>query len=174
MFGTSFPAKLAAVALCLVPLCGGCQIAADFINPSVYTALGLDPDTVTPPQGRIVVAFNNTTASLATFFVTVANSDLTDLREASAEVGGGQTGNAVFDCPIDLVLPGGIATGDQGTPAVVVTTAMGNVVVNYAGVAIEAGRDFQCGDVIEVRLQQVGAGAAAADFNIRVTIRAGR
>jgi hypothetical protein len=172
MFGKSLRAKLVVLSIALAPV-SGCQIAGDLIDPAFLSAFGFDPETVALPQGRVIVAFNNTSRSDAEFFVTSASTDLTSTQQASAEVGAGESGNAVFDCPIGLIFPGTV-DGQTVGPAVAVATAMGVVAVPYTGVPIESGRDFQCGDVIEVRLEQIGQGAAAGDFAIRVTIRAGR
>jgi hypothetical protein len=46
--------------------------------------------------------------------------------------------------------------------------------VNYTGTPLVSGRDFRCGDVIEVRLVQVGDGGEEANFAIQVQVLAGR
>lgn len=175
MLGKSTIAKLMSLALIVLPL-GGCQIAGDLVSPGFLAGIGVDPDSVGGLQGRVVVAFNNTTQFDAQFFVVAADADLLTFQEASAEVGGGEAGNAVFNCPVDVLFPGAV-TGDANAPAgaaVEVTTPAGIVPVAYAGVLIESGRDYQCGDVVEIRLVQTGQAATAADFNILITIRAGR
>src|SRR5262245_49655930 len=146
MIGKSLTAGVASL-VCLCASISGCQVAGDLVNPDLLATIGVDPQTVHPITGRIVVAMNNTSAFDASFFVAVANKDLTDPQTASADVGNGETGNAVFDCPVGLVAPGGFdAMGNTLGTTVLVTTPTAVVPVAYTGVPLESGRDFQCGD----------------------------
>lgn len=156
--------------------CPGCVLATDLVNPNVFASLGLDPDTITAPPGRIVVAFSNETSFPARFNVVVPGDSGT-LVVASQLVQGGDFGNVVFDCPVDFLAPGE-RSDDLVTPApemaIEVLADEDIVVVPYTGSLLQAGDDYFCGDVIEIRLLQIGGGDAAADFAIQVVRLPGR
>src|SRR5437773_8860793 len=99
MIGKSLQASVVSLVLSLV-LIAGCQVAADLVNPNVFSALNIDPATISPPKGRIVVALNNTTQFLATFHVVAFDVGLTNSHDIGADVGAGETGNGVLDCPV--------------------------------------------------------------------------
>jgi hypothetical protein len=167
----------ASALLVLAPLTG-CQIPADLINPDLITSLGFDVESISPSAGRIVVAFNNEASSPADFFIAVSDDPADPLSNVIGapvtNVAAGETVNRVFDCPVGVITPGlPNAEGTTGTAAINVQTGAG-IAVLYNGSTIVSGRDFRCGDVVEIRLVQTGDGAAAADYAIVVTIRAGR
>jgi hypothetical protein len=170
------PLGLLVLALCipvLAPLTG-CAIATDLVNADLLSGFGLDPATVFPSPGKVIVAFVNDTQFSAEFSVVVTPDPLAQTVEYSMgweTVPAGDRSFAVFDCPAAVVTPGEL--GDDfslSQTAVTVTTDGGDVQVAYAGTPLESGRDFVCGDVIEMQLVQTGAAADAATFLLRVRV----
>jgi len=167
----------AAICLAATPL-GGCILAADLLNPDALAAIGLDPGTVITPPGRVLVAFTNTTVVDAQFNLALLNATQTDGLQDAVIVAAGETGNAVYECPASVLIPGVIAAAQaqegqltvDRNAAVEVGLAMGVAGVAYAGSDLLSGRDFSCGDVIEIRLLQEGAGTMAQDFRIQIII----
>jgi len=147
----------------LVPLTG-CLLAADLVNPTVLSAVGLDPATIIPPQGRVLIAFQNSTQGVAAFAAVAYDSALDAILVSATDVAANETRTMVVDCPVGAVIP--LMAGT------VVNDALAEVV--YAGAPLVAGTDFVCGDVIEVRLIQLGAAADAAAFEMQVQVLAGR
>ncbi len=145
---------------------GGCAIAVDLLNPAFPAALGLDPATIIPREGTVLVAFNNGTRSQATFFAFEAPNaeDLASgSRNFSITVEAGQVRNEVLECPVDLFTPGtlGADLSLDSTAAIVLTGDAAGEAVAYGGNPLTQGDAYECGDVIEVRLTPVGTGDAA-------------
>lgn len=166
------------LSVCLIGLLsvvvGGCAVAADLINPALFEQLGLDASIFKPTQGVVLVVFNNTTGSTATFYAYSAKNaaNLTQgSRNFSVTVPNGEVRNEAVECPIDVISPGQI--GDTGGTAANVNDGGTNTTVTYAGGALFSGTSFQCGDVIEVRLVQTATGTANA-FEIRVRVIPGQ
>lgn len=179
MSGNSLRFVLVLAGLTLLVPTGGCVFVTDFINPDAFAALGFDPATIIPPQGRTLVSFTNGTQYEAAFSVVVSPDSSLPLTQAtvgSANVLPGGTRTFPFDCPdANYVSPGGLNDDfSLNTAAIAVIAGDGEVELAYAGAVLEAGRDYACGDVIEVRLLQVGDGITADDFAIQVRVLPGR
>jgi hypothetical protein len=180
MSGNPLRISLLVVCLPLVALAGGCAVATDVVNPNLLSALGLDPATVIPSPGRLIVACVNDTqyATEFTFVATsapLASATVADLTPGWARVEAGETALSPFDCPVvNLVLGGLNEDYSLSDTAVTVTTDGADIAVVYSGAMLEVGRDFACGDVIEVRLVQTGGEAGTEDFAIQVRIVPGR
>lgn len=172
-------AMLVAMGVALV--CGGCVIATDVINPAFLTGLGFDPQTVVPPQGKVVVTFQNTTAFNASFASAFSRDpfgpDAVIELLLAENVGPDEARNAVVDCPVAVISPAPDidSFGEvQDGVAIAVATAEGVVAVAYLGSPLEIGRDYVCGDVIVIRLLQIGAAGGENDFRIQVERLPGR
>ncbi len=129
----------------------GCGLTADVFNPGVFSSFGIDPNTVIPSQGSIIVLFKNSTANTAVFFAFTSKDPLNltiESRNFSVEVPPNDNRNEVVDCPVGLVSPGTL--GADFTPDNIAAT-VGGTDITYAWSLI-SGRDFTCGDVIEVEL----------------------
>ncbi len=169
-------------AVLLLPI-GGCTILSDLLAPSLPLQLGLDPSTISPQQGVVLVAFNNTTQFPATFFAfEAANAQnlSASARNFSALVDAGQQQNEVLDCPVGVVAPGSLsATFTPETLAATVAGTAGTTTtvaqVAYAGPLLEAGHAYTCGDLIEITLSSTGGtGGAQAGYAISVRVIPGR
>jgi hypothetical protein len=139
---------------------GGCAVATDLVNPDILTSLGIDPATVTPPKGTVILALHNDTTFDAQMFVRYsqdANGGEDNFIAIGGVVPSGTTTNRVFDCPVTFVQSGGA----------LVLTEMPATVMPGGG-ALRSG-SFRCGDVVEVLLRQVGA-----DFEMRLILHPGR
>ena len=152
----------------LVPLVG-CVFAADLVNPGFLAAAGFDPGTIIPSQGTVVIVFNNATQYPVTnMFASVADilsGGVEDPRLVSAtDMVANETRAMVVDCPVDVVAPGGAS--------VVVEGAVTEVI--YGGSLMVSSEDYRCGDVIEIRVVQVGDAGADAAFVLQVQVLAGR
>jgi len=179
MSGNSLRLLVMLAGLPLLVLIGGCAIGADLVNPSFLSALGLDPATIVPSQGRTLVSFTNGTQYEATFSVVVTPDLLASANEATlgdADVAAGETRTLPFDCPAaGVIVPGDLSAELAiGTTAVTVVVDGAEVALTYEGSQLQAGRDYVCGDVIEIRLLQVGEGIGADDFAIQVRVLPGR
>ncbi|MBI5863740.1 MAG: hypothetical protein HZB38_04385 [Planctomycetes bacterium] len=156
------------VAAALAIATDGCVIATDLVNPSLLTGLGFDPQTVIPPQGRLVVAFQNQTAFPVFFGAAFSRREAIDVNKFEVlqadDVGPDETRSMVLDCPIAVFVP--------AVAAVVANQAA--VVVTYTGSELDVNRDYVCGDVIVVRVVQVGPGTAEGDFQFQVELLPGR
>lgn len=165
----------------------GCTFVGDFLNEDFVLALGLDPAVFDPPQGVVVVAFENDTNFPATFYA-FSSADRTDLtresRNFSVFVDANSEGNEVLDCPVGVISPGqlddsfnpstagavaisGSTTDDEGNVETVETT------VGYGGVPLVLGEAFQCGDLIVVRLAEVVSGDDT-EYQISIRVQRGR
>jgi hypothetical protein len=164
--------------LSLVPL-AGCAIMSDLLAPTLPLQLGLDPATVTPQQGVVLVAFNNTTQFPATFyaFSSINAQDLTaGSRNFSKVVNAGNQQNEVIDCPVGVIAPGSLSASFQ--PQTLAATVAGtsgttsvNAAVDYAGPQLVSGNAFQCGDMIEISLTSTGATATGGQSNFAISVR---
>ena len=150
----------------LLPLTA-CFMAVDLVNPAFVSALGVDPATVIPSQGRLVIAFNNATQyDVAAAVAAVSHkaspsaSDFTTV--AATDIPANETHTMVVDCPVQIVVPGGMTVLVDGAAADAL----------YTGSPMLAGEDFRCGDVIEIQVVEVGA--SGGTFEIRVRVLAGR
>ena len=161
----------------------GCAMVTDLINPSFLSTLGVDPATVIRPQGRVVIAFQNSTVATVDFGATVASS-LTALESSTdyvyaRDVAPNETRTMVVDCPAPVIMPiapigGTMATAiGQGAEVEGSTVEDTTFVVVYAGAALEEGRDYECGDVVEVRVLQTGD-VEELETSIRVQVLPGR
>jgi len=146
----------------------------------------LDPGTILPPPGKIVVAFNNQTDRVVRFYA-YALEDAQDVgagfASVSSDVAPGEVRSGAFDCPVAALAPGGVnadftidgvgATYDFGGAAPVAVTYTGSPAYGERG-------DFVCGDVIEIQLIQtiVTGGTNEQDnqsaFEFRVQVYPGR
>ncbi len=164
----------------VLPL-GGCALVTDVLAPGLPLELGLDPATIKPQQGVVMVAFNNTTRFPAEFFAyAVGNTqNLTaTAHNFSAQVEAGQQQNEVLDCPVALISPGSLDASFQPvTTAVNVGGATGTqgvtATVTYTGPAVTEPDAYSCGDVIEIRLSATGA-ADTPTYSVSVRVIRGR
>ncbi len=174
-FGRRFSAVLCSAAAVLG---GGCVIGTDLLNPSLLSSVGFDPDTVIAPQGRIVVAFTNST-SAAVAFVAAASDDPADptanARAISTDfLASGETRSLVLDCPVGVITPGApSADFSTGTVAAVAVTGTDAVDIVYAGTPVIVGTDMQCGDVLQIEAVQFGTAEGVA-FGLQLQVLPGR
>jgi hypothetical protein len=165
--------RIVAVLACGLLICGfGCAVAADAFNPSFFAGLGLDPATISPPPGTVIIAFENQTSGVATFFgFESADLDFTvDSRNFSVVAEPGEMRNEVLSCGIDVLSPGQLGENFAISPvAANVQTQEGATDVDYLGPPLVAGSEFVCGDVITVTLTTIGD-----QFRILVSVTSGR
>ncbi len=149
----------------LAPL-AGCTVLGDLLNTSFLVDLGIDPATVVPSQGTIIVAFKNSTQFAATFSAFESRDALDPTlfsKNFSVEVEGGAVKNEVLDCPVGLVSPGTLGADfapDTAQAAIVqvVNTGQQQTTVTmedvaYGGEPLVSGVAYTCGDVISIELQ---------------------
>ncbi len=142
---------------CVVCAAVGCTLFTDILNTGIATEFGLDPATVFPSQGTVMVAFRNSTSFPATFAAFKAN-DAGDYsrggRNFSVPVAANDTGNEVLECPVEVIAPGALGLGFvyDASAAVTIETDSGPQTIAYAGEPLIAGQTFTCGYVIEMRL----------------------
>jgi hypothetical protein len=149
---------------------GGCSLAAGVFNPDFLASFGFDPNLVIPPQGAVVVSLQNRTGLPAEFELSwSANTDITiDPEGRLVLVPDAQSQNPVIFCPVRSFTLGIVDEEDGITPvAARVTEEGGQAEIAYAGAPLEAGRDFKCGDVIRVVLDN---GAAAGEYVLTVEV----
>jgi hypothetical protein len=156
---------------------GACGLVSDALAPGLAQQIGLDPASIKPQQGTVIVAFNNTTRYPATFFA-YQSADATDLtrssRNFSADIAAGKVGNEVLDCPVGLIAPGSLdSTFNPAGVAASLAGVAGSTValaeVAYFGNSVISGSSFSCGDVIEIRLS-AGGTTEAPTFAITVRV----
>ncbi len=160
--------------LALLPL-SGCALVSDAFNPNLLTGLGLDPSTIRGSQGVVLISFNNTSEFIANFFVAVSDSPTDPTSNAfgvpGTQVQPGEIRTAVVDCPLGVVTPGApSANFATGTVAIQVFPTEMPVEVVYNGAPLQAGDEFRCGDVIEMRLIQTGDGLAPESYRILIRV----
>lgn len=159
---------------------GGCSIATDLVSPGFLATLGFDPSSIIPPQGSVVVTFNNQTNLAADFFVAISDSTRDPTSNAKnlvgADVAANGVRNRVVECPIGVITPGEPAVDfTTGTVAVQLTAADGTVTdVNYDGTPLVAGTHFVCGDVVEISVVQRVDAAGMVTFAIEIQVVPGR
>lgn len=172
------PRKLRRLALPLLaaPLMSGCVLLSDAVNPNLLTQIGLDPNTIFPSAGTVIVVFNNQTQFPVTFYVYQAQepSDLAvDGTNVARLVDPNTTRNSVLDCPLGVISPGVLdANFEPQTLAATVFNGQGTD-VDYLGAALISGRDFTCGDVIEIRVIAAAAGDQQDAFAVAVRVLPG-
>jgi hypothetical protein len=158
-----------AVLVCLALV--GCTVLGDLVNPSLVTALGLDPLTINPSQGVVVVAFKNSTSLPATFFgfsLVDETNPQRGARNFSSVVAPNATGNEVVNCPVTLVGPGALSsTFALSNVGAAVSSATATTNVSYLGEPFRLGESFQCGDVLEISL--VAMSGTSSDPNSAAT-----
>lgn len=169
------------VAMGVVLSGAGCILATDLVNPAFLTGLGFDPQTVVPPQGRVVVTFQNASNFPADFASSFSRqpfgADAVIELITATGVGPDEERNAVIDCPVAVISPAPDVDqfGDtQDGVAIGVATPAGVVAVAYLGAPLQVGADYSCGDVVVIRLLQVGAAGGENDFRIQVEVLPGR
>ncbi len=157
----------------LMTTSGGCTIPLDLFNPALFGQLGLDPNTLRPPTGSLIVFFENNTELPVAFFAyeSVNPADLTqDTRNFVVQVDPNESRNEVLECPVQLISLGTVdQEGGVGTVGATVLTDGGQMDVEYTGVALESGVTYRCGDVIAVSLNDAGG-----VFTLAVRILPGR
>lgn len=172
-----------AAACVLCGASGGCLLAADLINPELLLSLGLNPNTIRPSAGRVIVAFTNRTTQPAEFFAVLVDEANEGTGEISAVVPANESSAHVANCPVRQIIPGQLGDNQAvAQPAVVVNPAQpgaaggGGTDVAYGGAALQNGVDFFCGDVIEIQLNPVAAAGegGAAGFALLVRVIPGR
>jgi len=163
--------------LVVLPL-GGCGIITDVFDAGLAAQFGLDPATLRPPQGTIIVAFRNATNVPVTFHAwrSADTADLTrDSRNFSVEVQAGEVGNEVLDCPVGIISPGSLsATYTPDSVGATITSTAADV--PYAGPPLVSGQAFSCGDVVEIRISPGTGGGedTAAQYVISVRVIPGQ
>ncbi|HMQ14822.1 MAG TPA: hypothetical protein PKC49_02505 [Phycisphaerae bacterium] len=144
-------------------LLSGCAILTDVFNPDTL------PSFIAPDPGVVVVAFHNDSDFPAIMGGGVSfDSNLATFEIFGVTVGANSTISRVFDCPVTLISAG---PPDGGVAAVVLTAD--GIEVEGPGVPLTSG-GFRCGDVVEIRLIQIGPGPAAEDYRIQVRVLPGR
>jgi len=156
---------IAGVAL-LLPM-PGCFVATDLLNPGILSAVGVDPATVIPSQGRLLITYRNMTSGVA-YFTSIVADDLAQAETDptlvfATEVGASEMQTMVVDCPVGIMSP--IGAG------VITDTAVAEL--TYGGSPLYSGEDYVCGDVIEVRLVETG-GTEGVQYSLEVRVLAGR
>lgn len=158
------------LALCALFALTGCAFVTDLINPNFLTSLGIDPQVVIRSQGKIIIAFKNSTAATVAFMSAITSDDsqidadniltnedldIWDVYNLAAN----ETRTVVVDCPVYLVQPlTAVAIGTEGVTE-----------LTYEGFVLFEGDAYRCGDVIEMEVYQ-GVGGPA----IRVRVIPGR
>jgi hypothetical protein len=160
---------------------GGCGVVSDVFAPGLAEQFGLDPATIKPPQGVLMVSFKNATQSPATFFAFEATdaSDLSRGRNFSVPVAAGSVGNEVLDCPVGIVIPGSVGASNAiSTNAAEVQSSTALTVVTYTGPTLLSGQSFNCGDVLEIGLFSTtgssSGGTATQTYTITVRLIPGQ
>lgn len=144
-----------------VPLLGSCVIAADLINPALLFQLGLDPGSLRPPPGKVLVVYVNDTDVLVEFQAYQAN-DPDDLAGGGVvisanEVPPGENSNDQFECPTGAISLGQVDANFavNNTGALVFNQPGAGTAIPYNGTVMREGVDYNCGDVIEFRITAV-------------------
>lgn len=150
----------------------GCGFLGDALNPAFLAGIGVDPGTVIPPRGTVIVLFKNETDFAALFHAFEAADALDWTREArnfAVEVPASDSRNEVLSCPVGVFSPGVLseAFAFEGGTAAEVFTDQDVVAIPYAWPLLNP-RDFRCGAVIEVTLTQVATPDAPYSLAVRV------
>lgn len=156
---------------------GGCVVATDLLNTAFLTSLGLDAASIRPPTGTVIATFTNNTDFVVVFeaFESVDATDLSvNTRNFTIQVEPGETKNEVLYCPIQVFSLGFVDDAFAVTPTgALVFTGQQGVEVEYAGAPLVSGLDFLCGDLIDVTLNQAGAGGDQNNFAFTIRVRPG-
>lgn len=164
---------LALLGLALMPALG-CVVAADALAPGLLSAFGLDANALGGDAGKIIVAVTNNTPYPANFVAFEAD-DINNLGAGTKNfyfpvVAGGNR-NEVLDCPVGAITLGSVdAALMVDTTAVVLNVDGMAEEVDYPGSSLIGGRDFFCGDLINVFINIDAAGEAF----ITVTVTPGQ
>lgn len=156
---------------------GGCGMVADIFAPGLAQEFGLDPASVKPLQGVVLVAFNNTTRSPATFYAFEAAS-AQDFSQSSGnfsvEVEAGEVRNEILDCPVAVISPGRLSN-DFTPESIAASVGAGGsaATVNYTGPVLVSGSSFACGDLVEIRLSAAAA-EEGEQYGVSVRVIKGR
>ncbi len=162
---------------------GGCALGLDLLDPGLPIELGLDPDSFKTQQGVVIVVFNNTTQFPVTFqaFEGVevgAGDSVSEARNFSIDVNAGEDLNQVLDCPVEVISPGTLAADstltNRGTVAATVFTATNVLQIQYVSEPLRSGLAYSCGDVIEFRLVQAGAGENEQQYGLVIRVLPGQ
>ncbi len=171
------PAWPAALGGLVLIAAGGCGLLVDFFDPDLAGRLGLDPATIKPQQGTVIVAFANSTrypAAFNAYWSRDANNLAGYSRNFSVDVPSGNVRNEVLECPVGVISPGSLdSTFTPSGLAVVVQAAGEAAQVEYAGPPLISGDGFFCGDVIEIRVSAIGTGDTAT-YAVSVRVIRGR
>ena len=175
--------RLAALGLliCVGALTGGCPVISDAFNPDFLTSFGIPSGST---SGTVLIAFTNNSQFSAQFvaqaFDTLSEDSVTTAGgPITATVDAGKNRTFAVDCPVAAIVPGDASGGTTSTISVGVLSEAADGTVTtldlvFAGNPLYSGDDFLCGDVIEMRLLQVGTGEAVEDFLLQVRVLPGR
>ena len=154
-------------ALC-VPL-SGCFVAADLLNESALSSLGIDSSAVSASEGRVLIAFDNNTSGEITSFTAQVSGQILGVGETTAadlqtlyatNIPAGETRTLVVDCPTGTIIPG-TATLVRSDESLATTV--------YGGSMLTSGSEFVCGDVIEFSLLETTTSETDAQGNTTTT-----
>ncbi|MBN2447443.1 MAG: hypothetical protein JXO22_11995 [Phycisphaerae bacterium] len=149
----------------------GCIVAADLFDPSFVSALGIDPITVYPRTGTIIVTFTNNTTSAAVFRAyEIGDVDNPDgnSRNFSVVVPAGEVRNEVLFCPIDVISLGTLDASYTATNDAATVYAESDTEVTYGGAELQNDSEYECGDVISVVLTEQGTDSATYSLSVQV------
>jgi hypothetical protein len=151
-------------------------MATDLMNPEFLASLGFDPDTIIRPQGRVVIAFQNSSSGVAEFGATLADSLNATEEEFDYVYASGvqpnETRTLVVECSVKVITPGAPFGGSS--LAVIVTSEEAESTLAYGGDALEEGDDFLCGDVIEIRVIETATDAENTGIALQVQVLPGQ
>jgi hypothetical protein len=155
----------------LLPMLGGCIVAADLINPNTLGLLGFNIDTVRSRPGNIIVVFENNTDQVAIFgaYRQLDPADTATAFTFVVQADPMDTANEVVTCPAGLVSLG--APGAMGETA---GAQVGGMAVNYTGDPLQEGLDYSCGDLIVFTVNAAAAGDNQQTFVITARVIPGR
>jgi hypothetical protein len=165
---------------CCAASISGCAIGASLLNPDLLVGFGLDPTTVGGSQGKVLIAYSNSTDQLAIMSAAVIetrNPDGTsEGRTFFVRVDPGETVSDVVECPVYSITAGRLDESGATLPlAAEVNPVVMPVQVNFNGAALLEGFDFLCGDVIEIELFETVTGMdQQQQFAIRVQVLPGQ
>jgi hypothetical protein len=170
---------------------GGCVLASSLFDDQFLEGLGISTFQTNTSDGTIIVVVRNDTVYVGEMsilaFPTGQRSATSPTLSSTFPLAPGETGNRVFDCPTDIVSPGGFSDNAGGTD--LIGARLFNVVLNpgedgggegeivevaYLGSPILSGRDFNCGDVILISVAPApfdpGADNAEVQFRLFIEI----
>jgi len=149
----------------------GCGLSTELFNPDFFSSLGIDAQSIARSPGRIVLAFRNySNATIVFASATYTDRSITQFAQNEAEftaslrladvqnVAANETRTLVLDCPVRVIVPGGITAVTDESAAD----------VTYQGSLLVVDEDYECGDVIEMGLVQTGDTADSLTLQVRV------